>query len=117
MFNSNSSFCITDTDYCKHSSLIHFIEYYIQTLVQVIGLVLSLFCCIIFFKIITIYNVPNNNNNTQMYKYLFIKAINDAFFFALKIVRFIINFKYCGNCESEWISFINEIWSVYIYTI
>ena len=77
---------------CHNNRISIIMNYYTIPAISFVGILTNLFNSIVFYKIIT-----NIRVNGQMFKYLFLKSLNDLFLFLIYILKL---FFYCKECES-----------------
>ena len=81
------------------------VGYFVLPVISAIGIVSNLFSTVVFFQIIR-----NEKLNGKMFKYLFIKAINDMLQFSFQIFSPIY---YCVNCDKK--SYLANVWFIGFY--
>ena len=85
---------------------VYVVGYFVLPVISAFGIVSNLFSSIVFFQII-----QNEKINGKMFKYLFIKAINDFLQFSFQIFSPIY---YCINCDQNK-SYSANVWFIGFY--
>jgi hypothetical protein len=96
-------------DTCNHSLFMKITVRYLQGTLDVIGIIFSLLCLIIFRTILKEEESHSFVSRSLMHKYLLVKSINELYFFTSDILIF---FYQCEDCRFREL-FIVQIWYIY----